>query len=115
MKKEGSSKVQNFRFILMTTKCKTCNNSSFKETTIQHLIKTRDGNRKEMCVENLPVKECNICGTQIFPERSEEVINIIKHIVQQEMERAAEKEHEEFKENQHSASSLMSFLKHLIS
>lgn len=99
----------------MTNKCKKCNNNSFKETTIQHLIKTRDENRKEVRIENLPVKECNICGTQMFPERSEEVIDIIKQVVQQEMERAAEKEHEEIKYNRHPTSSLVTFLKRFIS
>lgn len=97
-------------------KCKNCNNSSFKETTIQHSINTRDENRRVLNIENLPIKECKICGLAEMPERSEEIIDTLKHIVQQEMDRAVkmEKEQTGFKETKETSEMKEQKLGHLV-
>lgn len=93
-------------------KCPNCKNGKLKYTQIKHTIRTRHEKRNELNIENLPVKECNVCEFMEVQKKGEEGIAAVKLLVKNEMEKIAKEEQEEL---QKKSKNLFSIIKRIIS
>lgn len=71
-------------------KCPICKNK-LKNTIKEEIIKTRLENRKEITIENLPIRECTVCDYTEVPQKSEELKDIVKYLVKRELKKSTVK------------------------
>lgn len=91
--------------------CPKCYKGKIKYTRTEYTVKTRHVNRNELKFENLPVKECTICDFVEIQKIGEEMIEAIKLVIKNEMQRMSEDEQKEIKQKKNV---LLSTLKKII-
>lgn len=95
---------------MQTKECNKCG-GRLRHTTKTHSIKTRLESHKEMNIENLPIEECTICGEIEMSERSQEIIQTVKHMVKTEMQKNVDREK---KHTKRSSNPIFSFFRQFI-
>jgi YgiT-type zinc finger domain-containing protein len=64
--------------------CKICG-GSHKISTREHNVRSRNPQRRNLVIENLPVNECKICGHITIPESSQKMVSMLRESIRNQM------------------------------